>query len=245
MVDTVLSFEGERTHQFRILRALKNRFGPTDEIGVFEMVRQGLVEVANPSGLFLGDRDEGPDAEPGSAGARPPGVAGAVVFAGLEGSRPLLVEIQALVAPSVLGTPRRAVVGWDQARLAMILAVLEARAGVVLAGSDVFLNVAGGLRIGEAAADLAVAAALLSALTGRPLPAGTVVFGEIGLTGEIRAVPRPDARTKEAVKLGFDRVLRPARGRRAGEGDGEAVQVTALARLDELVSLFGADAPDA
>ena len=234
MVDTVLSFEGERTHQFRILRGLKNRFGATDEIGVFEMTAGGLAEVANPSGLFLGDRAAG------GAGEAGPGVPGAVVFAGLEGTRPILVEIQALVAPSVLGTPRRAVVGWDQSRLAMILAVLEARCGVVFAGSDVYLNVAGGLRIGEAAADLAVAAALVSALTGRALPAATAVFGEVGLTGEVRPVARPDLRMREAVKLGFSHMVRP--GWRRGEaapavGD---VAVSALARLADLVDLFGA-----
>ncbi len=235
MVDTVLSFEGERTHQFRILRGLKNRFGPTDEIGVFEMSAGGLVEVTNPSALFLGERDGAP------AGEDAPGVPGAVVFAGLEGSRPILVEIQALVAPSVLGTPRRAVVGWDAGRLAMILAVLEARCGVVFAANDVYLNVAGGLRIGEAAADLAVAAALVSALTGRALPAATVVFGEVGLTGEVRSVARPDLRTREALKLGFSRVVRPAA--RGGEEpaavhDGE---MRGLTRLGELVALFAPD----
>ena len=232
MVDTVLSFEGERTHQFRILRSLKNRFGPTDEIGVFEMTAGGLAEVANPSGLFLGDRAAGDAADPAA------GVPGAAVFAGLEGSRPILVEIQALVAPSVFGTPRRAVVGWDQGRLAMILAVLEARCGIVFAASDVYLNVAGGLRIAEAAADLAVAAALVSALTGHALPARTVVFGEVGLTGEVRAVPRPDLRLREAAKLGFSRVIRPGwrRGETAPADAG--VTVSALARLADLVGMF-------
>ena len=174
MVDAVLSFEGEGAHHFRILRAVKNRFGPTDEIGVFEMTGGGLREVANPSALFLAERDLG---APGTA-----------VFAGIEGTRPLLVEIQALVAPSSLGTPRRAVVGWDQSRLAMVLAVLEAHCGVRLGGHDVYLNVAGGLRIHEPAADLAAAAALVSSLAGAPLPPDAVYFGEIGLSGAIRPV---------------------------------------------------------
>ena len=201
IVDTVLYFEGERGHQFRILRAVKNRFGPTDEIGVFEMTDSGLAEVHNPSALFLADRHGD--------------VSGAAVFAGMEGTRPVLVEIQALVAPSALGTPRRAVVGWDGGRLAMILAVLEARAGLAIGANDIYLNVAGGLRIQEPAADLAVAAALVSALSGRPLPPATVVFGEIGLSGEVRAVSQTDQRVKEAAKLGFDRALMPQhRGRR-------------------------------
>ncbi|MEK9646014.1 MAG: DNA repair protein RadA, partial [Alphaproteobacteria bacterium] len=147
MVDTVLYFEGERGHQFRLLRAIKNRFGPTDEIGVFEMTEGGLMQVENPSALFLAERRDD--------------VSGAAVFAGIEGTRPVLVEIQALVAPSALGTPRRAVIGWDSGRLAMVLAVLEARCGISLAGRDVYLNVAGGLRVTEPAADLAVAAALV------------------------------------------------------------------------------------
>ena len=174
MVDAVLSFEGEGSHQFRILRAVKNRFGPTDEIGVFEMTGAGLREVANPSELFLSERDLG---QPGTA-----------VFAGIEGTRPLLVEIQALVAPSSLGTPRRAVVGWDPSRLSMVLAVLEAHCGVKLGGHDVYLNVAGGLRIQEPAADLAAAAALVSSLANAPLPADAVYFGEVSLSGAIRPV---------------------------------------------------------
>ncbi|MEM1275149.1 MAG: DNA repair protein RadA [Pseudomonadota bacterium] len=189
MVDTVLYFEGERSHQFRLLRSVKNRFGPADEIGVFEMTGQGLAEVANPSALFLGERGEP--------------VSGSAVFAGIEGTRPLLVEFQALVAPSPLGMPRRQVVGWDSARLSMILAVMEARCGVSLSGMDVFLNVAGGMRVTEPGADLAAAAALLSALTDKALAADTVLFGEVSLSGALRAVPQPDARLKEAEKLGF------------------------------------------
>jgi DNA repair protein RadA/Sms len=203
MVDTVLYFEGERGHQFRILRAVKNRFGPADEIGVFEMTGQGLAEVTNPSALFLGERAEA--------------TSGSVVFAGIEGTRPVLVELQALVAPSALGTPRRAVIGWDQNRLSMILAVLEARCGVSLAGNDVYLNVAGGLRINEPAADLAVAAALLSALTGEPLPADRVIFGEISLSGAIRPVTQPELRLKEAEKLGFSTACVPYQMKRIDE----------------------------
>ena len=169
MVDAVLYFEGDRANQFRILRAHKNRFGPTDEIGVFEMGGKGLREVANPSALFLDGRGEA--------------ASGAAVFAGLEGTRPVLTEIQALVAPAAFGTPRRAVVGWDSGRLAMVLAVLEARCGVSFGGKDVYLNVAGGLKIAEPAADLAVAAALASSIFDTPLPADCVVFGEISLSG--------------------------------------------------------------
>ena len=195
MVDTVLYFEGERGHQFRILRANKNRFGPADEIGVFEMTGAGLAEVANPSEMFLGERDR---PSPGS-----------VVFAGLEGTRPLLVEIQALVAPSQLSQPRRAVVGWDGGRLSMILAVLEARTGVTFAGLDVYLNVAGGIRVGEPAADLAVACALLSAREDAALPEGTVVFGELSLSGALRPVTQAESRLKEAAKLGFTAAIAP------------------------------------
>ncbi|KPQ14891.1 MAG: DNA repair and recombination protein Sms [Rhodobacteraceae bacterium HLUCCO18] len=195
MVDTVLYFEGERGHQFRILRSVKNRFGPADEIGVFEMTGAGLAEVANPSALFLSDRDT---PAPGS-----------VVFAGIEGTRPVLVEFQALVAPSSLSQPRRAVVGWDGARLSMVLAVLEARAGISFQGLDVYLNVAGGLRISEPAADLAVAAALLSAREDAALPRDTVVFGELSLSGALRPVTQAENRLKEAVKLGFSAAILP------------------------------------
>jgi DNA repair protein RadA/Sms len=228
MVDTVLSFEGERGHQFRILRAVKNRFGPTDEIGVFEMTDGGLVEVANPSALFLAERQGD--------------IAGAAVFAGMEGTRPVLVEIQALVSASPLATPRRAVVGWDPARLAMVLAVLEARCGVVLGGKEVYLNVAGGLRVSEPAADLAVAAALVSAASDRPVPAETVVFGEIGLSGEVRAVSQTEARLKEAAKLGFSGAWTPPRRGKAGRGAGLAV--SEIAHLHDLVALLTADRRD-
>jgi DNA repair protein RadA/Sms len=204
LVDAVLYFEGERGHHFRVLRATKNRFGPTDEIGVFEMTGRGLEEVANPSALFLGDRNA---AAPGAA-----------VFAGLEGTRPLLVEIQALVAAPSFGTPRRAVVGWDSGRLAMILAVLDARGGLGISGHDVYLNVAGGLKIAEPAADLATAAALISSFTGRPLPRDCIFFGEISLSGDVRPAPSAELRLKEAAKLGFTAALVPEGTKVPGDG---------------------------
>ncbi|MBI3512835.1 MAG: DNA repair protein RadA [Proteobacteria bacterium] len=225
MVDTVLYFEGDRGHQFRILRAVKNRFGPTDEIGVFEMTDAGLREVPNPSALFLSERRGD--------------VSGAAVFAGMEGTRPVLVEIQALVAPSALGTPRRAVVGWDSARLAMIMAVLDARCGFTIAGNDVYLNVAGGLRVAEPAADLAVAAALVSAVSGVAVPHDAVVFGEIGLAGEVRQVGQSDARLKEALRLGFEQALVPARRKGAGRrGASDGLALREIDRLADLVDLL-------
>ena len=224
MVDTVLYFEGERGHQFRILRAVKNRFGPADEIGVFEMTSGGLSEVTNPSALFLGDRGEASS--------------GSVVFAGIEGTRPVLVEVQALVAPSTLGTPRRAVIGWDQGRLSMVLAVLEARCGISFAGRDVYLNVAGGLRISETAADLAAAAALVSALTDQTLPAETVLFGEISLSGALRPVSQPESRLKEAEKLGFLSAILPSQMKMPRES---GISVRHASGLREtMADLFGA-----
>jgi len=220
MVDAVLSFEGDGAHQFRILRAIKNRFGPTDEIGVFEMTGGGLQEVANPSQLFLSERDRG---TPGTA-----------VFAGVEGTRPLLVEIQALVAPTSLGTPRRAVVGWDPNRLSMVIAVLEAHCGVRLSTHDVYLNVAGGLRIMEPAADLAVAAALVSSLVNAALPADAVYFGEVSLSGVVRPVAQISIRLKEAQKLGFTRAVLP-QAARADTAETE-LAVTAIASLASLVA---------
>ena len=227
MVDTVLYFEGERGHHFRILRAVKNRFGATDEIGVFEMTDRGLSGVANPSALFLAERRGN--------------VSGACVFAGVEGTRPMLVEIQALVAPGAPGTPRRAVLGWDSGRLAMIIAVLDARCGLALGGNDVYLNVAGGLRINEPAADLAVAAALLSSVSGIPVEADRVVFGEIGLSGEVRAVGQTDGRLKEAGKLGFRQALVPAGHPRPGSGKPAAegpIGIRHIGHVEDLVSLF-------
>ena len=197
MVDTVLSFEGERSHLYRILRAIKNRFGGTDEIGVFTMEEGGLDEVANPSSLFLTQRADD--------------MSGVSVFPALEGTRPVLVEIQALVVRLASGaTPRRAVVGWDAGRLAMILAVLEARCGLSFSNCEVYLNVAGGYRLTDPAADLAVAAALISALAERPVPAGAVTFGEIALSGEVRPVAHAEIRLKESAKLGFESALVPA-----------------------------------
>lgn len=223
MVDTVLYFEGERGEAFRILRAVKNRFGPANEIGVFEMAERGLLPVADASALFLAQREEG--------------VAGSVVFAGMEGTRPLLVEIQALVGPATYGTARRAVVGWDPGRLAMVLAVLEARCGLVTGGRDVYLNVAGGLRIAEPAADLAVAAAIVSAMLGAPLPTSTVVFGEVGLAGEVRVVGHAGARLKEAAKLGFRRAILPE----ATTAEVPGMEFDGLRRLVELVERLERD----
>ncbi len=222
MVDTVLYFEGERGHQFRILRSVKNRFGPTNEIGVFEMTDSGLMQVSNPSALFLSER--------------PGNVSGTVVFAGVEGTRPMLVEIQALVAPSSFGTPRRAVVGWDGGRLAMILAVLETRCGLALGGQDVYLNVAGGLRITEPAADLAVAAALVSAFRDIPFPQDAVIFGEIGLSGEVRTVSQRDARLKEAAKLGFAEAIAP-QAHKSKKG-GSTLSLETVRHLTELSALL-------
>jgi DNA repair protein RadA/Sms len=215
MVDAVLYFQGEGGHQFRILRGVKNRFGPTDEIGVFEMSDAGLREVANPSELFLGERNS---VSPGAA-----------VFAGMEGTRPVLVEIQALAAPTTLGTPRRAVVGWDSSRLAMILAVLESHCAVRFGSHDVYLNVAGGYRISEPAADLAVAAALVSSLAGIALPADCVYFGEVSLSGAVRPVAHAAQRLKESEKLGFTRAVVPA-----GIAD---VPKDRAGRIEEMASL--------
>jgi DNA repair protein RadA/Sms len=220
MVDAVVYFEGDRGHAFRILRAVKNRFGPANEIGVFEMREGGLVGVPNPSALFLSDHDA---SVPGSA-----------VFAAVEGSRPLLVEIQALVTPGPPGSPRRAAVGLDSGRLAMLLAVLEGRCGLVMAGRDVYLNVAGGLRVQEPAADLAVALAILSSVAAWPAPRGAVALGEIGLAGEVRSVGHLEIRLREASRLGFTRAVLPA---------GQAVPDTPLAvtpvrRVADLLDLF-------
>jgi len=219
MVDTVLYFEGERGHQFRILRSVKNRFGPADEIGVFEMTGAGLAEVTNPSALFLSER-----------GTPSPG---SVVFAGIEGTRPVLVELQALVAPTPHSQPRRSVVGWDGGRLSMILAVLEARCGIPFAGLDVYLNVAGGMKISEPAADLAVAAALLSAREDVALPAETVIFGEISLSGALRPAPQTENRLKEAQKLGFTAAIAPT-GSKTGSGGG-----LTLTHVNDLTGFVG------
>ena len=226
MVDAVLYFEGDRGHQFRILRAVKNRFGATDEIGVFEMTDRGLAEVANPSALFLAERRGN--------------ISGSAVFAGLEGTRPVLVEIQALLSPNAGGTARRSVIGWDSGRLSMLLAVLESRCGLRLAATDVYLNIAGGLRVGEPAADLAVAAAIASAATETPTNAQSVYFGEIGLSGEVRQVAQAEARLKEATKLGFSRAVLPRRVARGNRplASPDGMQLTEIGHLSDLVTQF-------
>lgn len=223
MVDAVLYFEGDSSHTFRILRGVKNRYGATDEIGVFAMTERGLEQVANPSALFLDQRDK--DA------------AGSAVFAGMEGTRPLLIEIQALVAPSPLGTPRRAVVGWDSSRLSMVLAVLETRCGVRIGANDIYLNVAGGLKINEPAADLAVAAALISSLTGSALPQDAVYFGEISLAGGVRPVVHGALRLREAEKLGFGSVVT---GKLGNADRNSGLMVTEYAQLADMVSQIAA-----
>jgi DNA repair protein RadA/Sms len=232
MVDAVLYFEGDRGHQFRILRAVKNRFGATDEIGVFEMTEQGLAEVPNPSALFLAERRGN--------------IAGSAVFAGLEGTRPVLVEVQALLAPNSSGSsPRRSVVGWDSGRLSMLLAVLETRAGLRMGSTDVYLNIAGGLRVNEPAADLAVAAALASAATDTPTNAGMVYFGEVGLSGEVRQVAQAESRLKEAHKMGFEMACLPRRvargGRKANVPDG--LKLDEIGHLTDLVATFTGKPP--
>ncbi|MDR3325769.1 MAG: DNA repair protein RadA [Rhodospirillaceae bacterium] len=228
MVDTVLYFEGERGHPFRILRSVKNRFGATDEIGVFEMDSIGLTGITNPSALFLAERRGN--------------VSGSCVFAGIEGTRPMLVEIQALVVSSALGTPRRAVIGWDGGRLSMLLAVLDARCNLALSRNDIYLNVAGGLRISEPAADLAVAIALLSSVNDIPVNADTVTFGEIGLPGEIRAVNQMNVRLKEATKLGFTKALIPVSRKQIiqdqNDHDRPSIDIHHIGHVHDLISLF-------
>ncbi|MBX7146046.1 MAG: DNA repair protein RadA [Alphaproteobacteria bacterium] len=225
MVDCVLYFEGEQGHQYRILRTVKNRFGPTDEIGVFEMTSQGLQEVTNPSALFLTNRQQA--------------VSGVVVFAGIEGTRPLLVEIQVLLSPSSLATPRRAVVGWDSGRLSMVVAVLEARCGINLGKYDIYLNIAGGLKIIEPAADLAVAMALLSSLNNKPVSLQSIIYGEVGLSGEIRMVHQAEYRLKEALKLGFTEAFTPSNP----EGyknrfNQEGLKIKEFTHIQDIVKLF-------
>lgn len=196
MVDTVLYFEGDPGHPYRILRAVKNRFGSTNEIGVFQMKDRGLAEVSNPSELFLSERPEG--------------AAGSAVIPALEGSRPILVELQALVSTTSFGTPRRTTMGIDHNRVSLLVAVLDKKVGLSLPAQDIFLNVAGGVRLDEPAVDLGVMAALASSHLNRPIPARTIVFGEVGLAGEVRAVSHPDLRVKEAARLGFNRCFLPA-----------------------------------
>ncbi|MCX8515864.1 MAG: DNA repair protein RadA, partial [Alphaproteobacteria bacterium] len=228
MVDTVLYFEGERGSHYRLLRCHKNRFGSSDEIGVFDMTERGLLAVENPSHLFL------------SMGRvhRP----GAAVFAAMEGTRPLLLEMEALIAPSSLAYPRRTVVGFDPNRLAMILAILETRAGLKLSNRDVFLNVAGGMATREPASDLAVAAALVSAQKNKPLPHKVMVFGELGLSGDVRPAQKPALRIKEAVKMGFDTIWLPAEkifiDKLTAELGNLPHQLRPIKQIDELVEMF-------
>jgi DNA repair protein RadA/Sms len=226
MVDAVLHFEGDRGHQFRILRGVKNRFGATDEIGVFEMGEEGLTEVANPSALFLAERRGN--------------VSGSAVFAGMEGTRPVLVEVQCLLSANAGGSPRRSVIGWDSGRLSMLLAVLETRCGLKMGATDVYLNIAGGLRVSEPAADLAVAAALASAATDQPTDPASVYFGEVGLSGEVRQVAQAEARLKEAQKLGFTRAALPRRvaGGNRKLSAPEGIALDEIGHLGDLVARF-------
>lgn len=226
MVDTVFYFEGERGHQFRILRAVKNRFGPTDEIGIFEMSQFGLAPAPEPSALFLSADGEN--------------TGGASVFAAMEGSRPVLAEVQALASVSAYGTPRRSVVGWDSNRLAMLLAVLESRCGVTLAGRDVYLSIAGGYRISEPAGDLAAAAALLTSIADTPAPPRSIFFGEVALSGSIRPVARAEQRLKEAARLGFERAYVPEGSANSVEG----LTIVPLKRLNDLVDLLTPEVGD-
>jgi DNA repair protein RadA/Sms len=220
LVDTVLAFEGERGHAFRVLRAQKNRFGSATEVGVFEMTAEGMREVKQPSALFLAER--------------PVGVAGSVIAATSEGSRSMLVEVQALVGPFAAGSARRTANGVDSARLAMILAVLERKAGLSLAGADVFVNVAGGVRVDEPAIDLAVALAIASSLRERPVAANVVAFGEIGLAGEVRSVPRAAARLAESAAMGFTRAIVPASA--AGDWRDSKLETVAVRTVEEALA---------
>jgi DNA repair protein RadA/Sms len=226
MVDTVMSFEGERSHQYRILRCLKNRFGAVDEIGVFAMEGHGLAEVANPSSLFLSGRDVP--------------IAGSAVFPALEGTRPVLIEVQALIVRLQSGaTPRRAVVGWDSGRMAMLLAILESRCGLSFSTAEVYLNIAGGYRLTDPAADLAVAAALVSALADKPLPADAVWYGELALSGEVRPVAHAALRAREAAKLGFARAMGPVATGKEDRGLKLTVIPSVATLVEKVMALTG------
>ena len=224
IVDTVLYFEGERHHSHRMVRAVKNRFGAVSELGLFEMTGTGLEPVPNPSRMFLSERAEN--------------VPGSVVLCAVEGSRPILMEVQALVSSGAYGTARRMASGVDQARLSLLLAVLEKRAGLSVAADDVFVNIAGGLTVGEPAADMGIVAAVASSLRGRPVPAGTAMFGEVGLAGEVRGTPQASLRVKEAAQLGFSRCVIPESNRAsaADAGGCEVVGVRTIeAALEEVL----------
>jgi len=222
MVDTVLYFDGDNNFQYRILRSIKNRFGPTNEIGVFEMLRNGLKEIKNPSSLFLSDRQKN--------------ISGTAIFAGLEGTRPILIEVQALVTPSTLVSPRRTIVGWDIARLSMLCAVLESRCKIHLSNMDIFLNIAGGIKIFEPAADLAVAAAIISSIKNVPISYSSVFFGEVGLSGEIRKITQPELRIKEAKKLGFKNITLPTKQKVIIEENMSYNNITLLRDLVDLIN---------
>jgi DNA repair protein RadA/Sms len=225
MVDTVLYFEGDRSHAFRILRTVKNRFGSTNEIGVFEMKEEGLVQVSNPSEIFLAER---PLNEPGS-----------VVLPSVEGTRPILVEVQALVSPTNLGTARRTAIGADQQRLSLLCAVLEKKGGLDLYGHDIFLNIAGGMRIDEPALDLGVICALASSLLEKPIPSTTVVCGEVGLAGEVRAIGHVDVRIREAQRLGFSRFIFPKSNKERITWEPE-IELVGVATIQEFMDVvFG------
>jgi DNA repair protein RadA/Sms len=224
IVDTVLYFEGEKHQHHRIVRAVKNRFGAVSEVGVFEMTGAGLQPVPNPSALFLSERLAG---SPGSS-----------VVATVEGSRPVLVEIQALVSPTSFGNPRRMTIGLDPNRTTLLMAVLEKRVGLQLLGDDVFVSVAGGLEVSEPAADLGVAAAVASSFRNRPLPARTVVFGEVGLAGEVRGIGQSSLRVREAAQMGFTRAVLPAR---SVPKDVDGIELVGVGTLEEALEKLEAD----
>jgi DNA repair protein RadA/Sms len=223
MVDTVLYFEGDRGHAFRVLRAVKNRFGSTNEIGVFEMKDSGLSEVSNPSQLLLEER--------------PLDVPGSVVVPCMEGTRPILLELQALAAPSSLGVPRRVTIGVDSARVSLLVAVMEKKAGIQLAGHDLFINVAGGMKTDEPALDLGIVGAIASSTLDRTIPSDTVLFGEIGLSGEIRGVSQVDIRLREAEKMGFKKCFLPASGPGSGTTSG-GMSLVGVRSLSEALKLL-------
>ena len=223
MVDTVLYFEGDRNHIFRILRAVKNRFGSTNEIGVFEMKDQGLDEVANPSAVFLSER--------------PANAAGSAVTASMEGTRPILVELQALASSTSFGTPRRTILGLDSNRVALLAAVMEKQLGMHLMGYDIFMNVAGGVKVIEPAVDLAIVSAIASSFLDKPIADGTLVLGEVGLTGEVRAIGQVDARIAEAGKMGFNRCVVPEGNLRRIRGI-DGIKVTGIKTVSEAVDML-------
>jgi DNA repair protein RadA/Sms len=223
MVDTVLYFEGGASHPYRILRAVKNRFGPTNEIGVFEMKESGLEEVLSPSEIFLSERPEN--------------VSGSVVVPSIEGTRPILVEIQALVSPSSLAVPRRTAIGVDYNRVALLVAVLEKRMGLKLYNQDIFLNVTGGIRVDEPAMDLGITISVASSFLDKPVPPKTVLFGEVGLTGEVRGVGQAEVRVRESIKLGFERCILPKTNKERMKKV-EAIQLKGVESLGEVVKLL-------